>query len=510
MNPNQETQVTIVHDKTRDVIESAVDKMVDFIAPTYGPAGNKVIIDKMLYKMTVDDGVQIARDFELPDPVENAVVRLIREVAIKTNDREGDGTTSSLIMLRGIFHALKKHRGLTGREVELQLKKGLADVKKVIEQSAKKIKTLDELEKVARVSFDDEKISKMIAELYFKLGNDALITVEKGQLMETICETSDGVKIDRGYISQYMITNPERMETELDKPYILLTDYRITEANDIMPIMEKMVKENKRQLVVICENMEHQALATAVINRIKDTFFILAINLPPVEDKKVFLEDLGVLLGAKVFTESKGDKLQDVAIADLGRAGKIISHREETVIVGPKGKKATIQEAIVSLRAAIAIEHNEHQKKSLERRLGLFTNTIAVIKVGAMTDNEQKALKYKVEDAVNAVRSACKTGVVCGSGLGLARIETSSPILNEALKHPARQLRENMGLDPHTEIKAGEAQNMVTGEIGPFMKVGVMDPAKVLLAGVESAVSIASLLLTSHGILVESPKNREK
>src|SRR3990167_6582306 len=272
MNPNQQTEVTIVHDKTFEVIKSAVNKLCNFIRPTFGPATNKVIISKILNRGVFDDGVQIARDYELSDPAENAIVNIIREVAIRTNDRVGDGTTGSLLMLQSIINEVGHKTRFNGRQIEKELKRGLEEVKAQLLKQAKKIKTKEEFKKVALVAFDDEKIAEMIADLYVKLGNEGTITIAKSPIMETTVEMSEGIKIDKGYIANSMVINPERMETVLEKPYILLTDYRITEANDLLPIMNQMIKENKRELVIICDNLEQNALATAIVNRMQNIF----------------------------------------------------------------------------------------------------------------------------------------------------------------------------------------------------------------------------------------------
>lgn len=506
------SHLIVTKDKTFKTIISAVNKMVDVVRSTFGPASNKVIIDKQLYRMVVDDGVQIARDFELNDPAENAVIKVIRETAIRTNDRAGDGTTSSLIILQAILNEVAKKTNFNGRKVELELSRGLNDVKKELRKVSKEIKTKEDLKRVALISFDNEEIADMIASTYFKIGKDGTITIDKSPTMKTTIEMIEGTKIENGFISPYMITNPDRMETVFEKPYILITDYRLTENSDIMPIMEKMAAKGMKNLIVIAENVEQNALATLVLNlpqvinpetKKQGTFPSLAINLPKVEDQEVFMSDLALLTGAKVFSVKKGDKLESAEIEDLGRCERLICRRDESIIVGPKGKKTDVLNAVASLKSAIQNEKNEKQREKLSYRLGIFTNTLAVIKVGASTDNEQKALKYKVEDAVNAVRSAFNHGVVRGSGLALASIKTSSPILNEALKYPHRQLRENMGIDDDIDFKDNEALNMVTGKRGHFMDVGVTDPVDVLLAGVESAVSIASLLITSSGMIIE-------
>jgi len=502
-----QTETKIIHDKTFDVIKSAVDKMVNFIRPTFGPASNKVLISKNTHRMIVDDGVQIARDFELSDPAENAVVSIIREVAVKTNDRVGDGTTSSLIMLQAIISEVARKGNYDGRKIEKELLKGLDDVRTHLKKNAHEIKTKEDLKKVSMISFDNEKVSEMISDLYWKLGKDGVITIDKSPTMDTTSEISEGIKIDRGYISPYMIINPERMESVLEKPSILITDYRLTEANDIIPIMNKMAAANKRDLVVICENMEQSALATAVLNKIQGKFFVLAVCSPSSDDSKVTLEDIALLTGAKMFTESKGDKLENAEIADLGHATRFICRQNESVIVGPKGKRSDIAVAITSLRSNFEHEKDEKKKESIKKRLGMFTQSVAVIKVGAPTENEQKALKYKVEDAVNSTRAAFQGGIVCGAGVALSKIRTSSPILNEALQYPHRQLMDNMGIkDPEKmseNLDDGHVMNVVTGKVGPYLSVGVVDPVDVLIAGVESAVSIASILVTTSGMVVE-------
>lgn len=500
----------IIQKESFDIILRTVNKVVDLIRMTYGPASNKVVISKQLYKMVVDDGVQIARDLELEDEAENAILQIIRETAVRTNDRVGDGTTSSLIMLQAIMNEIGKKANRNGRKIEQELKKGFEEVETQLRKMAVQVKSKEELRKVARISFDDERISKIIADAWYELGKDGMITVDRSPTMETYAEITEGITLNRGYISPYMITNPSRMESVVEKPYILLTDYRLTEAQDIVPAMNLLASKGITNLVVISDNMEQSALATAIVNKMQGKFNVVAINIPSSENKTVLLEDLAIMTGAKVFSEAKGDKLENIKFEDLGRAERFISKRESSVIISPKGKKADIRAAIESLRVALNTTNNEGEKKEIEKRLARFANKIAVVKVGAATENEEKALKYKVEDAVNATQAAFKGGVVCGAGLSLARLVTSSSILNEALKMPFKQLTDNMGIDNLKPLEKDQAINAVTGKIGNYMEVGVIDPVEVLIAGVESAVSIASLLVTTNGIIVEEkPKNKE-
>ena len=508
----------IVREDTFKIIKDAVNEMVDIIKPTYGPASNKVIIDKFTHRLAVDDGVQIARDFESNDPKINAVVRIIKEVLIKTNDLAGDGTTGAAIMLQAIINEVGRKSKFNGRQIELSLKKGLEEAKKQLRESAVKIESKEDIKRVALVAFDDEDIAEKIANLYVKIGKDGIITVDRSETMETVEETTDGIVLKSGYISPYMVTDAQRMQTEIENPYILITDYRVTETKDLMPIMNEMAGKGLNNLIVIAENVEQKALATMIVNlphvmnpetKKLGTFMSVAVALPKVNDRKTFIEDLALMTGATLFTDSMGNSIDKAKVEDLGRAKKIIIKREETVIVEAGGDKEVIDQSIDALKKAIENEVNADKKKGISERLARLNNTLAVIKVGASTENEQKALKYKIEDAVNAVKLAYQNGVVCGAGLALSRVVTSSVILNEALKYPSRQLMENVGNDNSVVLEENQALNVVSGQIGNFLEVGVMDPVDVLIAGVESAVSIASLLITSSGMVIEAPKEEK-
>jgi len=516
---NTDTDLIIVHDKTFAVTLSAVNKMVDFIRPTYGPASNKVIISKFTHSLTVDDGVQIARDFRLEDPAENAIVKLVREVAIKTNDRVKDGTTGALIMVQGQINEVSRMTHWNGRKIELELREAVKEVAKELRKNAVKVETKEDLRKVARISFDDPVISKLIADTYFKLGKDGLITTGFSSTDETTMDINDGIKTDTGYLSPYMVTNPDRMEVVFEKPKILVTDYRLTEAEDVMGILNKFAAKGIHNLVIIAENVEDRALATLVINhpnvmnphtKKPGAVMSVAIAAPRGEDMEVALEDIAMMLGAKMISQSKGMDMKDVEIEDLGTAQQIIVRKDETIIVDPKGNKTDISVAVTSLRTAIEAEKDEKSKEALKKRLAQFENSVAVIKVGAPTQEELKAVKYKVDNAINAVKEAFNGGVVDGSGLALARIKTRSKIMNEALQYPSRQLRDNMGLDGDIDLDPKRVLNVVTGGVGEGLEVGVIDPVEVLIAGVESAVSITSMLITSHGILVEIPREDKK
>ncbi|MBU4467025.1 chaperonin GroEL [Patescibacteria group bacterium] len=498
--------VQIYSKDTFSIIKSAVDKTVDLIKPTFGPASNKVIISKLTHGMVVDDGVQIARDLELTDPAENAIMKVVRETAIKTNDRVGDGTTGALIILQAIFNQIVKLSRRDTRKIEKELKIAFDQCKAQLLKEVKPVKTKEDLLKVATVSFDDKKIAKLIADAWQVLGENGVLTVDRSGTMETFSELTEGITLNRGYVSPYMITNPQRMEGVIEKPYILITDYRLTEANDVIGIMNKLAAKQILSLVIICDNIEQNALATLILNKMQGKFNVIAINVPSGDNQTVMLEDMALMLGGKFFSEKKGDKIDSVEILDLGRSERFIARRNESVIIKPKGKKSEISKVIFSLKVAVEEEKNERVKTELQQRLAKFSNKVGVIKVGAPTENEVNALRYKVEDAINAVHAAFKGGVVAGGGIALSNLSTSSEILNAALKVPFQQLKTNVGIDEHRDLKPGEAINVVTGEIGQWQKVGVMDPVDVLIAQIESAVSIASLLITTTGIICEKPQ----
>ena len=499
-----------------DIIKRAVAKAVELVAPTYGPSANKVIISKVTHALVVDDGVQIMRDLELADPNENAVLKVIREAAIKTNDRAGDGTTGSMIMLGAIMDEVGRTTRRDGHKIERELKKGLKEATDQLRAQAKPIKTLEELKKVARISIDDEEVSDVVADTWHKVGKDGSVTLDTSPSMKTTAELSEGITFNHGYIHPAMVNNPERMEALIDKPFILITDYRITEAADIMPLMNLLAAEKQGgRLVIIADNVEQSAMATLVINepqvynpqtKTQGSFQSVAIVAPKGDDRLSNLEDIVLLTGGRVFSQTKGDKIQDATIADLGKAERFVARASSSVIIGAKGRKDAVRKAVGDLGVAITSASSQKEREKLEKRLAFFMNKVAVIKVGAPTDNEYKALRYKVEDAVNSVKAAYRGGVACGAGLALARVKTSSPLLNAALQAPHKLLMDNMGLEVDQGLKDGEAVNVVSEETGKFMDVGVADPVDVLVAGVESAVSIASLLVTTSGMVVEKPQ----
>lgn len=496
-------------------IVKATNKLVDLVKPTFGPSGNKVIIPNSYSPndpSILDDGASIAKEFQLEDEFENTVVNVIKQVALKTNSRVGDGTTGSLILLQAIINEIAAQGKIDTRKITEELKIAAKEAKDQLLAKAKKITKLEDLEKVARISIDDEKISKVIAGLIYKTGHEGVIAVQQSNTMEVTSEVVDGFDFDKGYVSPYMVTNQERLEAELDRPVILITDYNLSVATDVVKILEKIVTAGYKNIVMVAEDITGDALAIAVVNKMQGKFNTLAIQTPGYDvEKDWFLNDLATITGGTFISKSKGMKLDDFELDMLGHADKVTSKAGHTVVLGGKGKKPEIKKAVDSTKTLMETATG-HRHEQLQKRLARLQNGIAVIKVGAATEHEMRALCYKVEDAVNAVKVAFKSGIVCGGGLSLFRLKTSSNILDKALKEPKIQLFINSGINSGVEditfYKEG-AFNVVTNDSGDYMKVGVIDPVDVLIAQVESAVSIACLLIQTTGIMAEE-KEKEK
>lgn len=487
--------------ETKEIIYSAVDKLCDFIRVTFGPAANKIIIEKARSMDTIDDGVETARNFELPDECENAVVKVIREVAQKTNDRVGDGTTSSLIMLQALMQEIRKLDEvlkttqplikLKAHELIKELQQGLEEFKTQIQDKAVQISTREDLRKVAYISFNNDKMADIISEILFDLGHEAIVTIEESRSLETTYNVVKGLQFPRGFASPYFINSPEKAETVLEKPYIFVTDKEIVDVKELLPLMNKVIASGNRQLVIIADDIRGEALATLVINYVKGVGLFPAVKAPYYSnDKYEFLMDIAELTGSSFVMGELGKKIEEMEIEDLGMADKVVVTKDSTTIIGGHGKK--VEEYITKLKAIIETTDSELKKDKMKERLAKLTSGVAVIKVGGATENEMKALRYKVEDAVNATKVAFKNGVVKGAGVTLGEVETSSEILNKALKYPHKQLLENM-----------EVESLEVGE-------DIIDPVEVLIAGVESAISIVSLLITTKGILVNKIEEKDE
>lgn len=454
----------IIQGNEFEVIMSAVNKLVELVKPTYGAAGNKIIIGKGLNVSVLDDGVQIAKDLELEDEAENYVLKLIREVAVKTNERVGDGTTSSLILLQAILQEAIKS-GKAPREIVQELEAGLTEARAQINKQSRAIETQEDLKNVARISFDNEEIAKLLAEIIFEIGENGLIDVQASQGASIESEIVQGFQVNAGFVSPYMANDNDKCV--IDDAVILTTDKAFYNNAEIVPVMEMVVKSGKSNLVVFCKDFSGEALTTAILNKIKGSFKLLAVKASEQD-----MSDIALLTGSKhVLIDTKVDT------TDFGYAKKVVSRLEDTTIIDGAGDEQSIIEVVEELKKDI----------TNDRRVANLTNSVAVIKVGAKTESEAKALQFKVEDASNAIKVAYKGGVVTGAGMTLSGIKTSSAILNHALQYPHKQLVENMGYFKMTD--------------------DIIDPAEVVIAGLESAVSIAKLLLETKGIIYDVKQN---
>lgn len=467
--------------QTWPIIIKAVNELCDFVKPTFGPASNRVIVQQGRGIGALDDGVAISEMFELEDELENAVIKVIKEVAKKTNDRVGDGTTGSLIILQALINEIGKPK--EANKIIAELHKGLAEFKTEIQKRAKTINSKDELARVAYIAFNNESIAKVIAETLWEIGHEGITTVEESDSLETTHEIVKGLQLPKGFKNPYFINNPEKAEVILEKPYILVSDREIVDGKDILPILDKVIKSGNRQLLVIADDIRGEALAIMIINKVKGNAMFCAVDAPYYSNRKYEgLMDVATLTGAN-FQMGVVQDLKNLELEDLGSADRVIITKDSTTIVGGKGKN--LDDYVNELKALIKSSKSELDKSKMEERLAKLTSGVAVIKVGGATENEMKALRYKVEDAVNATKVAYKSGVVKGAGLTLKDIKTSSKLLNRALEYPHRQLLENSGIK---ELEINE---------------GIIDPVEVLIAQVESAVSIVSLLISTKGILVD-------
>ena len=468
------------------LVFDAVNKLCDFVKPTFGPASNKIIIQKGRFQEVIDDGVATAKEFELEDEFENAVVNLVKEVAIKTNDRVGDGTTASLIMLQALMRGLREDKR-TSREVVAELTAGLNDFKTKIKERAKQINTEEDLRQVAYISFNNEKIAEIIAKIFFELGRDGIVTIEESRSMEVSYDIVRGLQFPKGFISSYFINNAEKAETILENPYILVTDREIYDVNDLKPLLEKALKTG-RPVLVLADDVRGEALGMLVVTYLKTGFLCPAVKAPYyTSDKNDFLMDVAELTGANFMLTNMNKNLKDLELTDLGMAERVVLTKDNTTIIGGKGKN--VDEYVKKIQAIIETTEYEIKRDKMKERVAKLTSGVAVIKVGGATENEMRALRYKTEDAVNATRVALKEGVVKGAGVTLADIKTPSSVLNKALQVPHETLLKNLEVD--------------TLEVGE----NIVDPVAVLIAGVESAISIVNLLITTKGILCD--KNDE-
>jgi chaperonin GroEL len=525
----------IFKDEARRKLQAGVDKVANAVSTTLGPKGRNVALDKKFGAPTVThDGVTVAKEIELEDPYENMGAQLLKEAATKTNDIAGDGTTTATVLAQAIVTEGLKN--VAAGANPMLLKKGIMFaaelVAKNILEQATPIDTKEEIASVASVSAQDDEIGNLIAEVMDKVGKDGVVTVEESRGLEFETEYVEGMQFDRGYISPYFVTAPESMESIIAEPYILIYDKKISAAQDIIPILEKLIQIGKRELVIICEDVDGEALATLVLNKLRGMLNVLAVKAPGFGDRrKAMLRDIAILTGGTVITEETGRKLENVTIQDLGRAAKIVSSKENTTIVDGAGDEDAIKGRIAEIRGEIDLSTSDYDKEKLQERLAKLSGGVAVIRVGAATETELKEKKHRVEDALSATRAAVEEGIVPGGGVALVNAvvalanvkledldeNTGIAIMRRALEVPMRKIASNAGEDGAVIIENVRREqknkrnprigyNVMSGKYVDMIEAKVPDPAKVTRGAVANAASIAAMILTTEALITDVPE----
>jgi len=525
----------VFSEDARRSLKKGIDTLATAVATTLGPKGRNVALDKKWGAPTIThDGVTVAKEIELEDPYENMGAQLLKEAATKTNDIAGDGTTTSTVLAHTIITEGLKNVAAGANPMLLKrgIEKGTEALVTAIKEMSIQIKGRQDIASVAAISAADREIGELIAEVMEKVGKDGVITVEESKGLEFETEYVEGMQMDRGYISPYFITDPERMEAALSDPYILIHDKKISAASDIVPILEKLVQVGKRELVIVAEDVDGEALATLVLNKLRGMLNVLAIKAPGFGDRrKAMLQDIAILTGGQVITEEMGRKLETVQVSDLGRADKIVSTKEETTIVGGKGDEKQIQGRIEQIRVEIDKSTSDYDKEKLQERLAKLAGGVAIIRVGAATEVELKEKKHRVEDALSATRAAVEEGIVPGGGVALINAisalqsikmeltdeQTGVNILYRALEEPMRGIMRNAGMDGAVVVDTvrrtqKEQDNVYIGydiianQYTDMVKAGIIDPAKVTRGALENAASIAAMVLTTEALITDIPE----
>ena len=515
-------------EEARRALGRGVDALANAVKVTLGPKGRNVVLDKKFGAPTItNDGVTIARDIELEDPFENMGAQLVKEVATKTNDIAGDGTTTATLLAQAMIHEGMKN--VAAGANPMIIKKGIDEaVKTLVEEiktKAKKVEGQADIAQVATSSSANEETGKLIAEAMEKVGKDGVITVEESKTMRTNLSVKEGMQFDRGYISPYLVTDTDKMEAALDDPYILITDRKISAINDILPILEQVVKAGK-QLAIIAEDIDGEALTTIVVNKLRGTFKALAVKAPGFGDRrKAMLQDIATLTGGTVISEELGRKLDSVTLADLGQAHKMVSTKDETTIIGGKGDKEAIAERVAQIKQQISQTTSDFDREKLQERLAKLSGGVAVIEIGAATEVEMKDKKYRIEDALNATRAAVEEGIVAGGGTtfldilpALDKLEVEGDekvgvnIVKRAIEEPVRQIAQNAGLEGSVVVEnvkkagTGIGFNALKNEYVDMLQAGIVDPAKVTRSALQNAASIASMVLTTETLVADKPE----
>ena len=524
-------KLLLYNEEARRALERGVNRLADVVKITLGPKGRNVVLEKKFGSPTIThDGVTVAKEIELGDPFENAGAQLVREVATKTNDVAGDGTTTATVLAQAIIR--EGLRNVAAGSNPMALKRGIdravAAAVEALKNQAKPVETKAAIAQVASISAHEEAIGQLIADAMDKVGKDGVITVEESKGIETTVETVEGMQFDKGYISPYMVTDPEKMEAVLEDPYILITDKKISAVKDLLPTLERVVQVNK-PLVIVAEDVQGEALATLVVNKLRGTLQAVAVKAPAFGDRrKAILQDIAILTGGQVITDELGLKLDNVEIGQLGKARQVRIKKEETIIVGGAGKQSEIQKRIGELRKQIDETESDYDREKLQERLGKMVGGVGVIKVGAASETELKEKKHRVEDALSTARAAVEEGIVPGGGTALIgcvkaldKIEAEGDekigveLVRRALDEPLRQLATNAGQEGSIIVekvkaeKPGWGYNVLSGEFADMFKAGIVDPAKVTRSALQNAASVGSMVLTTEVLIVDKPEEEQ-
>ncbi len=522
-------------EEARKAMLQGVNTLANAVRVTLGPKGRNVVIGKKFGSPVITkDGVTVAREIELPDRYENMGAQMVREVAVKTNDTAGDGTTTATVLAQAIFREGIKNVTAGANPMSLQRGIQMATDKVVAElgRMSQKVKTKEELTNVASVSANnDREIGKLISEAMEQVGKDGVVTVEESKTLQTELDIVEGMQFDRGYLSPYFVTNPDRMEAVLDEPLILLHEKKISAMRDLLPVLEQAAR-GARSLLIVAEDIDGDALATLVVNKLRGTIKVCAVKAPAFGDRrKAILEDLAILTGARVITEDLGIKLENMQLSDLGSAKRVLVDKDNTTIVEGAGDRKAIQGRVAAIRKQIEETTSDYDREKLQERLAKLAGGVAVVKVGAPTEMAMKEVKMRVEDALNATRAAAQEGIVVGGGVALLRaakvldnllgenadadVQTGIRIVRRALEEPLRRIAENAGVDGAVivgrveTLKGTKGFNAANGEFEDLAAAGIVDPTKVVRSALQNAASIAGLLLTTDAAVTDAPQPKK-
>ncbi len=521
----------VFDDAARRALKRGIDRLADAVRVTLGPKGRNVVLDKKFGAPTItNDGVTIARDIELEDPLENMGAQLLKEVATKTDDVAGDGTTTAVVLGQAMVAEGLRNvtAGANPMVIKIGIEKAVAAIVEEIKKQSRPVKDREQIAAVAAISAADPEVGELIAEVMDKVGKDGVITVEEGQSLGLDKEYTEGMQFDRGYISAYFVTNPDRMEAVLDDARILITDKKISSVQDLLPALEKAVQIGKPVLIV-AEDVDGEALATLVVNKLRGTVSVLAVKAPGFGDRrKEMLRDIAILTGGTVISEEIGRKLDSVTLEDLGTARRVVATKDDTTIVDGAGKPADIKARMTQIKAQIEDTTSDYDREKLQERLAKLAGGVAVIKVGAATEVELKEKKHRIEDALSTTRAAVEEGIVAGGGTTLLQAipaldrvklqgdeQVGVDIVRKALEAPARQIADNAGqpgeviVEAVKKLKRGNGYDALKGEYGDMFAKGIVDAAKVTRSALQNAASIAAMVLTTETLVSDIPEKKE-